>query len=146
MSDHAAPPFRLLPQLDELNSPFWQGGERGELVFLACRRCGTLVHPPAPVCPVDHGRDLEPRPVSGQATVASYTVNHQPWMPGLDVPYVIAVVEVVEQPAVRLMTNIIDCDPEDVHIGMPVEVRFEHHPDPEGDVWLPLFAPASERA
>ena len=69
----------------------------------------------------------------------TFTVNHQPWIPGYDPPYVIAIVEIEEQPDVRLMTNIVGCEPADVHVGMAVEVMFDHH----DDVWLPLFAPRS---
>jgi len=136
--------FRILPRLTEYNRHFWQGGERGELVFLRCERCGTYVHPPAPICPVDHGKALSPSAVSGRGTVATFTVNHQPWIPGMELPYVIALVEIEEQPSLRVQTNIIDCAPEEVRIGMPVEVTFEHRPDPTGDIWLPLFHPRSE--
>jgi hypothetical protein len=71
--------------------------------------------------------------------VATFTINIQPWIPGFDPPYVIAMVEIEEQPGVRLTTNIVGCAPEDVYIGMPVEVQFEHN----DDVWLPLFAPVA---
>ena len=49
----------------------------------------------------------------------------------------VAIVEIDEQPSVRLMTNIVGCAPDDVRIGMPVQVTFEHN----DDVWLPLFRP-----
>jgi uncharacterized OB-fold protein len=94
-----------------------------------------MVHPPGPICPVCRTRTLEPTPVSGRATVASYTVNHQPWIPGFDPPYVVAIVEIDEQPSVRLMTNVVGCPPEDVEVGMLVQVVFEQYED----VWLPLF-------
>ncbi len=131
-------PFRVLPRITEANEFFWTSGADGRLRFLRCEHDGTLVHPPAPVCPVCLRKDLAPSPVSGRATVATYTVNHQPWIPGFDPPYVVAIVEIEEQPSVRLTTNIVDCAPDDVTIGMPVEVTFEHH----DDVWLPLFRPA----
>jgi uncharacterized OB-fold protein len=51
---------------------------------------------------------------------------------------VIAIVEIEEEPGVRLTTNIVGCSPDDVHIGMPVQVVFEQY----DDVWLPLFEPA----
>ena len=95
------------------------------------------MHPPSPVCPECLGRDLPPEPVSGQGTVATFTINHQPWNPSVAVPYVIALVEIDEQPSVRLLTNIVDCEPDSVHVGMRVRVKFEHL----DDVYLPLFAP-----
>jgi uncharacterized OB-fold protein len=76
--------------------------------------------------------------VTGRGTVYSYTVNHQPWDGAGDV-YAIALVELDEQPDVRLMTNIVGVGPDDVRIGMPVEVVFEDH----GEVHIPLFRPAS---
>lgn len=137
--------FRVLPRLTDQNRHFWQGGKDGQLVFLRCRECGTYIHPPQPICPVDYGKDLAPEPVSGRATVASFTVNHQAWMPGPELPYVIGLVELPEQQGLRLTTNIVGCAPEDVHVGMPVRVVFEHHDDRHGDVWIPLFQPDEER-
>jgi len=112
-------------------------------VFLRCAECGTYVHPPQPICPVDHSKDLAPAVVSGRATVTSFTVNHQPWMPGPELPYVIGLVTIEEAEYVRLTTNLINCAPDEVRIGMPVRVVFEHHEDVNGDVWLPLFEPAT---
>jgi uncharacterized protein len=134
--------FRILPRLTDANRHFWQGGERGELVFLRCRTCGYYIHPPQPLCPIDFGKDLAPEPVSGRGTVATFTVNHQRWIPGMTVPYVIALVTIEEQPDLRLQTNIVGCEPEDVRIGMPVEVVFEFRADHHGDVWVPLFQPS----
>lgn len=139
-------PFRILPRLDDRNRHFWTGGAQGQLRFLRCEECGTLVHPPAPLCPVDHSKHLQPTPVSGRATLATFTVNHQAWMPGPELPYIVAIVEIEEQPSLRLTTNLVGCAPEDARIGMPVRVIFEHHPDAVGDVWIPLFEPDPERA
>jgi uncharacterized OB-fold protein len=79
--------------------------------------------------------------VSGRATLATYSVNYQNWMPGPELPYVVAIVEIVEQPSVRLTTNLVNCPLDEIEIGMPLRVIFEHHPDPDGDVYLPLFEP-----
>jgi uncharacterized OB-fold protein len=137
-------PFRILPEVNELNRPFWTSGRSGTLHFLRCDECGYIVHPPTPICPRDLSKNLTAQPVSGRATVATYTINHQPWMPGPELPYVVAIVEIDEQPSVRLTTNIVHCAPEDVFIGMRVRVVFEHRPDPDGDdLWIPLFEPAS---
>jgi uncharacterized OB-fold protein len=62
-------------------------------------------------------------------------------MPGPDLPYVVGVVEIVEQPSVRLTTNIVNCPHASLEIGMPVRVTFERHADPDGDVYIPLFEP-----
>lgn len=78
--------------------------------------------------------------------MAAYTVNRQPWIPGLDPPYIVAMVELEEEHDVRLITNVVDVSPDDIHIGLPVEVFFEDWTESSGDpdsrVWLPLFRPA----
>jgi uncharacterized OB-fold protein len=130
----------MLPKVTPKNEHFWRGGERGELSFLRCRPCGHYIHPPQPLCPGCLSKDLAPAAVSGRATVVTYTLNHQAWVPAPDHPYAIAIVEIDEQKSVRLMTNIVGCPPEEVRIGMRVKVVFEHRED----VYLPLFEP--ERA
>ena len=141
-----ATPFRILPRLDDRNRFFWTSGADGRLRFLRCQDCGYYVHPPVPICPKCHSKDVAPEAVSGRATVATATVNHQPWMPGLDPPYVVAIVEIDEQPDVRLTTNIVNCAPEDVKAGMTVQVLFERHDDEPDDVYLPLFEPVRGEA
>jgi acetyl-CoA acetyltransferase len=81
-------------------------------------------------------------PVSGRATVAGFTVNHQQWLPRFPPPYVVAVVAIAEDPSARLTTNIVGCEPEHVAIGLQVKVIFEQ----QDDIWIPLFEPDSEAA
>jgi len=132
--------MRLLPELNPNNEWFWKSGADGRLRIQGCSDCSRLVHPPVPICPSCRSRRFEPVPVSGRATIAGYTINQHPWLPGFDPPYVIAVVALEEDPTVRLTTNVVGCAPEGVHIGQEVEVRFEE----VDDVWLPLFAPTGE--
>jgi len=138
-------PFRILPRVTDVNRHFWTGGADGELRFLRCGDCGPYLHPPIPTCPRDQSKNIAPAAVSGRATVATFTINHQAWMPGPELPYVVAIVEIEEQPSLRLMTNIVSCAPEAVYIGMPVHVVFEHRSEPDGDVWIPLFAPVEKK-
>lgn len=135
-------PFRVLPAVTVDNEHFWRGGRNGELLILRCGGCGYWIHPPAPICPECLGRDVSPRAVAGRATVLSFTVNRQPWYPGLDPPYVVAIVQLEEQEDLRLTTNIVGCAPEEVDFGMPVRVSFEEYPDGDSSVWLPFFRPA----
>ncbi|MHB8669450.1 MAG: Zn-ribbon domain-containing OB-fold protein [Acidimicrobiales bacterium] len=130
-----SPSFRVLPRLTPENEFFWTSGRDGRLRFLRCTECGTWIHPPSPRCPSCLSKAVEPTPVSGRATIAACTVNHQPWIPGFDPPYVVAIVEIEEDPSVRLMTNIVGRPPEEVRSGMAVQVTFEHR----DDVWLPIF-------
>ena len=130
------PSIRVLPRLDDSNRFFWTSGADGRLRFMRCGQCRRFVHPPVPRCPYCLHSALAPEAVSGHAVVHSFTVNHQQWIPGSDL-YVIGLVTIEEQDDVRLTTNLVDCDPDDVRVGMPVEVTFEEC----DDVWLPLFRP-----
>jgi uncharacterized OB-fold protein len=134
--------FRLLPAVGPENEHFWKGGADGELRFLRCDDCRTFVHPPSPVCPECLSRSLRPGAVSGRASVHTYTVNEQPWIPGFDPPYVVAIVDIEEQAGLRLTTNIVNCEIDDVAIGMPVKVCFEERED---GIFIPLFEPDGER-
>ena len=142
MPDDAPPavPARMLPKLDEHNRAFWTGGADGQLLISWCGRCTRWVSPPAAACP-DCDGELVERPVSGRGTVFTYTVNHQPFNPAVEVPYVIAIVELEEQTDLRIATNIVDCGPDSVHIGLPVDVRFERHEGDDETVFVPVFAP-----
>lgn len=128
---------RVLPLLDDLNRPFWTGGDSGHLTVMQCQACTFLIHPPLPICPRCRARFPKPHALSGKGTVKTFTHNFQPWFPGLAVPYTVAIVELIEQPGLQLTSNIIHCAMEQVSIGMEVQVRFERHED----VWLPLFEP-----
>jgi uncharacterized OB-fold protein len=131
-------PFRVRPALDETNEFFWTSGSDGQLRFLRCRACGYFLHPPSPRCPLCASNDVAPEPVSGRATVYSFTVNHQSW-DGTTEPYVIAIVELAEQRDLRLTTNLVDLHPDEVEIGMEVEVTFEA----QGGIYWPLFRPVA---
>ena len=109
--------MRPLPQLTPANEWFWTSGADGRLRVQGCDDCDALVHPPVPICPACRSRAWEPREVSGRATVVGFTVNHHQWLPGFEPPYVIANVALDEDPSVRLTTNIVGCEPDDVHIG-----------------------------
>jgi uncharacterized OB-fold protein len=131
-----APP---IPAITDENRAFWTGGETGRLLVTHCDDCGFWTHPPVPRCPSCYGENVAPAPVSGRGRVYSYTINRQQWSPGLEVPYVIAIVELDEQPGLRLLTNIVGCPVDEVAIEMPVAVEFVHR----GDVFLPVFAPVA---
>lgn len=139
MADRSDVPFRVLPRLTPANRPFWTGGAEGELRFQRCAECAWFVHPPSPRCPQCLGRTLRPEAVSGRGHVLTFTWNHKAWIPGEEVPYAIAIVELVEQPGLRLMTNVVGCTPETLRVGLPVRVVFEAH----GEVHVPLFEPVN---
>ena len=132
--------MRPLPELTPATEWFWTSGAEGHLRIQRCQDCHTFVHPPVPICPVCRSRHWEPTVVSGRGTIIGVTVNRHQWHPDFTPPYVIAVVALAEEPTVRLTTNIVDADPDQVTIGQEVTVTFEHHED----VWLPLFSLTGE--
>ncbi|MFI7667580.1 thiolase C-terminal domain-containing protein [Nocardia sp. NPDC049526] len=133
-------PDRPLPQPTLASAEFWRSGADGVLRISHCADCGRFFHPPMPVCPSCRGRAVSLAPTSGKAVVVGFSVNHQAWLPKFPPPYVVAVVALAEDDRARLTTNIVGCEPDDVHIGMRVRVRFEQL----DDLYLPLFEPDPE--
>jgi uncharacterized OB-fold protein len=125
-----------LPRITPESGFFWTTHDDGALWMLRNPRTGEWMHPPPPDDPAT-GEELTPMPLSGKGTVFTFTINHQAFLPSLPVPYVVAIVELVEQQGLQLTTRIVNCRPADVRIGMPVSVVFE---DRDG-VRLPLFEP-----
>ena len=74
-------------------------------------------------------------PVSGDGQIYSLAINHQPWDPRMPPPYLFASIELVEQPALRVISTVIDCPPDQPAIGDAVQVAFE----PCGSWFLPVF-------
>lgn len=136
-----APPGRPLPAVTAQDEFFWTSGADGLLRFQECESCDALIHPPQPVCRYCRGQQIGTRAVSGHATLIGFTVSHRFTVPGLPTPYVVAQVAIEEDTRVRLTTNAVGCDPDQLELGMRMEVVFEHIED----VWLPQFRPAAEQ-
>ena len=98
---------RPLPLLTEENRFFWTSGADGKLRFLQCTACGNYVHPPSPVCDKCLSLQLEVVPVSGRAKLAAVTVNHQMWMPMIEPPYVVGIVELDEERRATMVSNLL---------------------------------------
>jgi uncharacterized OB-fold protein len=143
MSDaYVRPEQRLVPDPTPTSTAFWTGGERGELLIYRCQSCSHWFHPPAEACWRCRSVEVGPQPASGRGTVAAFTINRQPWVPGLEPPYVVAMIALEDEPDTRVMSNVVGVDVEAVHTGMPVEVFFEQWED----VWVPLFRPVQAQA
>jgi uncharacterized protein len=140
-ASYERPPQRLVPSPTGTSRAFWTGGADGQLLIQRCRSCGRFFHPPGPVCWRCRSTDVGPEPVSGRARVAAFTINRQAWIPTFPPPYVVAMVELADEPDVRLVTNVVDIAPEAVEVGMEVEVFFEEWGEGDARVWLPLFRP-----
>lgn len=118
---------------DVVTEPFWLAARQRKLVAPKCAACAAFRMPPTPFCPNCHSTEIDWPQLSGRATVYSFAVVHG--FPGLpDVTLVPAVVELPDAPGVRLVTNVIDIEPDDVRIGMELTVDF--HPISDG--WLLL--------
>ncbi|MFZ0887620.1 MAG: Zn-ribbon domain-containing OB-fold protein [Candidatus Binataceae bacterium] len=128
-----------LPHLDEENRPWWEALKRHELYLQKCRDCGAMRYYPRAQCPDCLSPRIEWVKSSGRATVYTFTVTYQNQAPGFreSIPYIMAYVELEE--GLKVLTNIIDCRPEQVKIGMPVEVVYEDITD---EVTLAKFRPA----
>jgi uncharacterized OB-fold protein len=132
-----------LPRGTEDTTPFWDAALRGELRMQRCIECGHIRFPPALVCPRCTSEQTEWVRLSGRGRVFSWVIVHQSQHPAFntEAPYNVAIVELDEGP--RLHTQIVDCPPDRITIGMPVEVVFEKVRD---DVVLPKFRPLADRA
>jgi uncharacterized OB-fold protein len=136
------PNIPLQPHPTPDTAPYWEATARGKLELCWCDVCERYMHPPLELCRSCGGATTF-RPVSGRGVIFSYIVVHRGVVPGyLDRPgHVIALVELDEQEGLRLSTQLLDVDPADVRIGMPVEARVVALPG--GDLRIPTFQPAA---
>ncbi|GIW41985.1 MAG: hypothetical protein KatS3mg076_2562 [Candidatus Binatia bacterium] len=128
-----------LPDVDwEVTRPFWDGCRRRELRVPRCR-CGTYVWYPQPRCPTCRGREISWVRVSGKATLFTWTKVYRAFLPGYRPPFVTALVELVEDPKLRLATYLRGVEDRKLSLGLPLEVDFE---EAEAGIVLPVFRPA----
>lgn len=130
------PPRRPRPAMIQETRFFWEGLEKGELRIQACRACGALRHPPVVRCPACGSFDLGYRVASGRGHVYSFVEIHHPPIPPFEYPLPVVLVELEE--GTRLIANVAGITPEELRVGLPVEVGFERV-DPE--LTLPVFRP-----
>ncbi|WP_244928792.1 OB-fold domain-containing protein [Nocardioides sp. W7] len=136
-----AKPLRPRPAVN-LDNAFWfEAARERRLVVQRCAQCGTLRHPPGPCCPECQSFEWDTVEASGRGTLYSYVVAHHPRHPAFDFPLLIALVELDE--GTRLITNLTGVSPEDVVIGMPLEVAWH---DADSELTLPLFRPVTDPA
>ena len=143
MTQQTAPPLPPMPdRADPLTQFFWDAADQHRLEILRCRACGHYIHFPRPVCRFCRSTDLAPAQVSGRATLYSWTTTVQPFHPFFvdKVPYTVAVVELVEQENLRIVTALVDCEEADLTGDMPLEVTFR---EAAPGLTLPYFRPAS---
>jgi uncharacterized protein len=114
---------RPRPLADNVSRPYWDGLRDGVLRIQGCEACGTVQFYPRPHCLVCGGQPVW-HESTGRGTVHTYTVIRQNGaLPFRDqVPYVVAIVDV--DPGVRMMGNVVGIDPDDVRIGLGVELQI----------------------
>ena len=131
-------PARVLPEVTPEMAPFWEAARRHELVVQRCSGCGAHRFPARDICSRCLSRQATWERVSGRGTIFSFVVMHQAYHPAFQVPY--AVVEVELEEGARMLTNVVGCPPDQVKIGMPVEVTFEAVNE---DIAIPRFKPVA---
>ena len=134
--DRKPRPLRPRPALTQDNAFWFEGARQHRLLIQRCKQCGTLRHPPRPMCSECRSYDWDVVDASGRGTVYSFVVNHYPQVPAFDYPLAVGLIELEE--GTRLVANVIGVDPGGISIGMPVEVEWVDH-DPE--LTLPAFRP-----
>ena len=129
---------RLLPQPTEDSRPFWDALRSRRLDLQTCADCGTVRHYPRPVCPACHSMAVVWTTASGRGSVHSWTVSHQAFHPAFQncLPTILATVDLEE--GVRMNCRLEGVAPEEIEIGLLVEVDFEEVDD---EVTLPYFRP-----
>ena len=130
-----SPPQRPRPRLDDDNRAFWTGGAEGNLNIMKCDDCHQFTHPPRQICRHCQSENMAAEAVPGTGEIDTYTINYQAWMPGLEVPFVIARVRLDGVPGVVLTTNIVNCSVDDVRFDDKVRVIF----DEQDGIWFPVF-------
>ena len=130
---------RFAPEPTELSAPFWEATRTRTYLLQWCDACSAPIYYPRYACPSCSGTGLSWRSASGRGVVHSYSVVHVPPAPWLAerLPYIVGLVDLEE--GVRVLTNIVDCDPGTLRVDLPVEVTWEDLPDGRA---LPLFRPA----
>jgi uncharacterized OB-fold protein len=129
----------LEPPVSDAAAPFWDATREQQLVLPWCSECDRVVWYPREICPACASSSIDWRPASGRGEVYAVSVHHLPG-PGRDpseLPYAVALVALPE--GARLMSNVVNCEPDRVVVGMPVRVAW--HPLSDGR-HLPFFEPS----
>jgi uncharacterized OB-fold protein len=134
--DKPAPAGVLRPVVSHDTAFFWAGAALGELRIQRCGACKALRHPPGPACPVCGALEPEYVVASGLGEVYSYVVHHHPPVPGKELPFVVALVELEE--GVRLLAELVEVPVSEVRIGLPVRASFVTVDD---ELTLPVWGP-----
>jgi uncharacterized OB-fold protein len=137
------PPPQPVPDPD--SAGFWQATADGRLAIRRCQACGWWSQPPLERCRYC-AAVMAYEEVSGEGTLYSFIVVHQPAVPGFgeELPYLIGLVDLAEQEGLRLVARLEDVDADELRVGLPVRARIVAHPG--GGFHVPLFSPVRRRS
>lgn len=121
------------PRPTAISRPHWDGCREGRLMVQRCEACETYVFPPQAACTCCFSDRLAWVESTGRGEIYSYTVVHRPQRPEFAAPYVVIIVELEE--GWRMLSNLIEADPETAAVGQPVEVTYV----PRGEIVMPMF-------
>jgi uncharacterized OB-fold protein len=116
---------------DAWTQPFWDAAARHRLVAQRCADCGRLRMPPSPFCPTCRSQACDWPELSGRGTIYSFTIVASAVTPrqAEHVPYVPALIEPVDAPGVRLVSNVVDAPLSAIRVGGEVEVAWQDRAD-----------------
>ena len=121
----------LDPDVNMETAAYWESAKQGKLIVKTCKSCGKLHYYPRTICPHCLSSDTDWVEGSGRGSIYTYSVMRR-----TEIPYVIAYVTLEE--GVTMLSNIVECDVDDVAVGQAVEVVFR---DTERGHSLPVFRP-----
>jgi uncharacterized OB-fold protein len=130
---------RPAPVPDPDTEPFWTAAARHDLRLPHCAACDRLLYPPTPRCPGCHQPVTTWRTVSGRGTLHGWTVVRADLVPGIEPPYLVAEIELAEQPGLLMASNVVGARDVELRVGMEMTLTWL---DIEDGVSLPHFTPA----
>ena len=138
-ADDATPaaPTRIRSPRGHDNGWWWEAVDQGKVLIQRCKGCQTLRHPPRPMCGECQSMEWDSIESTLDGEVFSFTELHHPKFPGYPTPLICAVISLAE--GTRIVSNIVGCEPEQVHIGMKVKGVVEQVDE---KTMLPQFYPA----
>lgn len=130
--------IKPMPIPTKWSQPFWDAARQHRLVLRKCSACGYIDHPPYLYCTNCHADEHEWIEASGKAVLATYAINifGVPFPFWVDLPYVVALVDLPEGP--RMISNIVDCEHDQLVNGMELEVVFD---DVTDEITMPKWRP-----
>lgn len=118
---------------------FYDGLKEQRLLVQQCDSCHEFRNPPGPMCPECNSFDWTARDMPSSGTVFSFTIHRHPPLPDYDTPHPIGLVEFAN--GVRFVAPLAGIAPDDVRIGLPVEVQFRQ----VGSAASFAFVPTAQR-